>query len=156
MLLHISQLWTEAVLHILTLFIRLAYPIHFDTISMELSILYFKGLPMEVFIKCIDIYFLSLKIVFILANSAYPDEMPPHLSSLFANSGSVAQLVTCLATDASLTTDPGVVSSIPAWYHTFLDINHEIITTVILRPSAESFKKGCCQLLAKVCARSTG
>ena len=29
-------------------------------------------------------------------------------------------------------------------------------STVILLPSAESFKKGCCQLQAKVCARSTG
>ena len=27
---------------------------------------------------------------------------------------------------------------------------------LILLPSAESFKKGCCQLQAKVCARSTG
>ena len=33
--------------------------------------------------------------------------------------------------------------------------DHEIISTVILLPSAESFKKGC-QLQAKVCARSTG
>ena len=45
--------------------------------------------------------------------------------------------VTCLATDVSLTADPGVASSVPL-------------------PSAESFKKGCCQLQAKVCARSTG
>ena len=30
---------------------------------------------------------------------------------------------------------------------------HEIISTVILLPSAESFMKGCCQLQAKVCAR---
>ena len=36
------------------------------------------------------------------------------------------------------------------------EIDHEIISTVILLPSAESFKKGCCQLQAKVCARSTG
>ena len=59
----------------------------------------------------------------------------------------------CLRTDASLTADPGVASSIQARSHTF---NHEIISTVILLPSAESFKKGCCQLQAKVCARSTG
>ena len=39
--------------------------------------------------------------------------------------------------------------------HTFVEIDHEIISTVILLPSAESFKKGC-QLQAKVCARSTG
>ena len=70
--------------------------------------------------------------------------------------GRVAQSVTCLATDASLTADPGVTSSIPARSHTFVEIDHEIISTVILLPSAESFKKGCCQLQAKVCARSTG
>ena len=29
-------------------------------------------------------------------------------------------------------------------------------STVILLPSADSFKKGCCQLQAKVCARITG
>ena len=68
----------------------------------------------------------------------------------------VAQAVTCLATDAYLTADPGVANSILAWSHTFLEIDHEIIFTVILLPSAESFKKGCCQLQGKVCAQSTG
>ena len=68
----------------------------------------------------------------------------------------VAQSVTCLATDASLTADPGVASLIPAWSHTYVEIDHEIISTVLLLPSAESFKKGCCQLQAKECARSTG
>ena len=67
----------------------------------------------------------------------------------------VAQSVTCLATDASLTADPGVPSSIPARSHTLVEISHEIISTVILLPSAESFKKVCCQLQAKECARST-
>ena len=38
----------------------------------------------------------------------------------------------------------------------FSGIDHEIISPVILLPSAESFKKGCCQLQAKVCAGSTG
>ena len=52
--------------------------------------------------------------------------------------------------------NPGVPSSIPAWSHTFVEIDHEIISTVILLPSADSFKKGCCQLQAKVCARITG
>ena len=70
--------------------------------------------------------------------------------------GRVAQSVTCLATDACLTVDPGVANSIPTRSHTFVEIDHEIISTVILLPSAESFKKGCCQLQAKVCARSTG
>ena len=64
--------------------------------------------------------------------------------------GRVAQLVTCLATD------PGVVSSIPAWSHTYVEIDHDVNSTVTLLSSAESFKKGCCQLQAKVCARSTG
>ena len=64
--------------------------------------------------------------------------------------GRVAQSVTCLETDASLTADPGVASSIPARSHTFVEIDHEIISTIILLPSAESFKKGCCQLQAKV------
>ena len=41
--------------------------------------------------------------------------------------------------------DPGPVRS-------FVEIDHEIISTVVLLPSAESFKKGCCQLQAKVCA----
>ena len=54
--------------------------------------------------------------------------------------GRVAQSVTCLATDACLTADPGVASSIPARSHTFVEIDHEIVSTVILLPSAESFK----------------
>ena len=59
--------------------------------------------------------------------------------------GRKAPLVTCLATDASLTANPGVSSSILAWFHTFVEIDHEIISTFILLPSAESFKKGYCQ-----------
>ena len=55
--------------------------------------------------------------------------------------GPVAQLVTYLATDASLTADPGVMSSIPAQSHTFVEIDHEIISTVILVSTAESFKR---------------
>ena len=37
--------------------------------------------------------------------------------------GCVAQLVTCL------TADPGVTSSIPAQSHTFVEIDHEIISS---------------------------
>ena len=70
--------------------------------------------------------------------------------------GRIAQSVSCLATDASLTADPGVASLIPARSHTFAEIDHEIISTVILFPSAESCKKGCCQLQVKVRAQSTG
>ena len=56
----------------------------------------------------------------------------------------------------SLNADPGVASLIPTRSHTFVEIDHEIISMVILLLSAESFKKGCCQLQAKVCAKSTG
>ena len=70
--------------------------------------------------------------------------------------GRVAQSITCLATDACLTADPGVASSIPVQSHTFVEIVHEIISSVILLPSSDLFKKGCCQLQAKVCARITG
>ena len=71
--------------------------------------------------------------------------------------GRVTQLVKCLTTDARQSADPGVRRSITARSHTFVEIDHEIISTVILLPSADSFKKGCCcQLQAKVCARITG
>ena len=41
------------------------------------------------------------------------------------------QSVTCL------TADPGVANLIPAWSHTFVEIDHEITATVILLPSAD-------------------
>ena len=46
--------------------------------------------------------------------------------------GRVVQSVTCLATDASLTADPGITSSIPARSHTLCEIDREILPTVIL------------------------
>ena len=46
--------------------------------------------------------------------------------------GSVAQSVTCL------TADPEVRSWIPAQFHTFVEIDHEIISMAILLPSADS------------------
>ena len=70
--------------------------------------------------------------------------------------GHIGQSVTCLATDGCLTADPGVASSIQARAHTFVENDHEIISMVILLPSAESLKKGHCWLQAKKCARSTG
>ena len=84
---------------------------------------------------------------FVVSNITYTEPSSP---------GRVAQSVKCLATDACLTADPGVTSSIPARSHTFMEIDHEIISTVILLPSADSFKKGCCQLQAKVCTQITG
>ena len=79
------------------------------------------------------------------------DNLPSYIGP-----GHKAQSVTCLATDACLTADPGVASSIPARSHTLVEIDHEIISRVILLPSTDSFKKGCCQLQAKVCAQITG
>ena len=53
--------------------------------------------------------------------------------------GRVAQSVTCLAADMCLTADPGVMSSIPAWFHTFVEIDREIIFSMaILLPSGDS------------------
>ena len=50
-------------------------PIHIDTISMDLFILYFKGSLVDIS-KFLYIHvFLSLHIAFILAYSADPDEM---------------------------------------------------------------------------------
>ena len=46
--------------------------------------------------------------------------------------GRVAQLVTCLTTDAHLTADVGVTSSILAWPNSFVEIDHEIISMAIL------------------------
>ena len=63
----------------------------------------------------------------------------------------VSQSVTFLPTDAFLTADPGVASSISAQSHTFVEIDHEI-----LLPPADLLKMGCCQFQAKVCALSTG
>ena len=99
-------------------------------------------------------------------SNALVDVLPPEADSSITmlgagnhsscEPGPIAQSVTCLATEACLTADPGVASLIPARSHTFVGTDHEIISTVILLPSAESFKKGCCQLHAKVCARSIG
>ena len=61
-----------------------------------------------------------------------------------------AQSVTFLTTDLRLTADPGVTSLIPARSHTVVESDHEFISKVILLPSADFFKKGCCQLQEKV------
>ena len=47
------------------------------------------------------------------------------------------QSLTCLAADMCLTQDPGVASLIAAQSHTFVAIDHEIISMVILLPAAE-------------------
>ena len=50
----------------------------------------------------------------------------------------VAQSVMCLTADTCLTADPGVASSILTRSHTFVEIDHEIISTAILLPSTNS------------------
>ena len=42
----------------------------------------------------------------------------------------------------------------PTLSHTFVEIDHK--NPYVILPSAESFKKDCRQLQAKVCAQSTG
>ena len=69
--------------------------------------------------------------------------------SNFMGPGHIAQSLAFLATDGCLTADPGVDPCPVPFFR-------EIISTVILLPSADSFKKGCCQLQSKVCARITG
>ena len=67
----------------------------------------------------------------------------------------VAQSVICLATDTCLTACPGNVSSILVRSHTFIEIDHEIISTAILLLSADS-RGFVVSYNKKVCAWSTG
>ena len=52
----------------------------------------------------------------------------------------IAQSVTCLTADTCLIADPGVGSSMPARPHTFVEIDHEMISTAIYLPSDDSRK----------------
>ena len=64
------------------------------------------------------------------ANSLNPDQAKP---------GPVIQSV------ASLTADPGVVSSIPARSHTLMEIDHEIISTFIQEGLSSVTSKSMCK-----------
>ena len=55
--------------------ILIEFPIHIDTISMGLPIVYFKGSQVEFSKLLSTCVFLSLKVVLILTNSVDPDEM---------------------------------------------------------------------------------
>ena len=81
------------------------------------------------------IYLCSL--VFVCFDSLHLSQIP----------GCVTQSVTCLTT---------VCEFDQAWSYTLVEIDHEIISTVILLRSTDSFKKDYCQLQAKVCVQSTG
>ena len=63
------------------------------------------------------------------------------------------KFVRCLTTDARQTADPGVASSIPAQSHTFVEIDHEIISNVILLHSAESFQEGLSVTRESMCTK---
>ena len=52
--------------------------------------------------------------------------------------GRIAQSVMNLTADTCLTADPGVTSLILTWSNTLMEIDHEIISTAILLPSADS------------------
>ena len=58
-----------------------------------------------------------------IGHVAYQIEVKEISKSVQAN----VRPITCLTSDASLTADPGVASSIPAWSHTLVEIDHEII-----------------------------
>ena len=81
--------------------------------------------PEAIPLKTIDAETVANALIDIFSRTGIPRE-------ILSDQGSNAQSVTCLATDACLTADPGVASSIPARYHTFVEIDHEIISTVIL------------------------
>ena len=66
--------------------------------------------------------------------------------------GHLAQSVACPTADSFLTADQGVASLILARSHTFVEINHEIISMAILLPSADSRRV----VVSKVCAQSNG
>ena len=58
--------------------------------------------------------------------------------------GRVAQLVMCLNPDTCPNVDPGVQSSTLARFHTFVEIDHEIISTAIILPFTDSFMEKYC------------
>ena len=70
----------------------------------------------------------------------------------FVSSCEVTRVSTDLTTNAFVEIDYEIISTVIL----LLSADYEIISTVILLPSAESFKKACCQLQAKVCARGPG
>ena len=57
---------------------------------------------------------------------------------------------------AHLNVNPVVASLILTGSQTFMEIDHEKISMVVLLPSADSLNEGCCQLEAKVCERIAG
>ena len=67
--------------------------------------------------------------------------------------GRVAQSLMCMAADTRLTADPWAASSMQTQTHTFVDIDHEIISMAIFY--LPLILEGSYQLKAKVCAGNT-
>ena len=63
----------EVYVNRLTICARMESSFWFDTINLGWSIVFIEGSEDKFYIK--NIVFLSLKIVFVLTNSVYPDEM---------------------------------------------------------------------------------
>ena len=74
------------------------FPIQINTISMGLSIIYFKGSQVEITNHFV---LLSEKIVFILANSGSPDEMA-HFDRVFAVCQSTALGISSIQRDKNV------------------------------------------------------
>ena len=113
----------------------------FNTMNLRLSIVSIEG--SQVIIS--KYFFLPLKIVFVLANGVDPDEMPHYVAFHLGfhclpkyTPSCIGQLVMCLTADKCLTADPVVASSILTQSHTFVEIDHEIISMAILLHSANS------------------
>ena len=73
----------------------------------------------------------------------------PKLWHLTATSAASIHIVSLLSLSNSLN------APILGRSHTFVEVDNEILSTVILIPSSDLFMNDCCQLQAKVYARST-
>ena len=77
-------------------------------------------------------FFTGKKIKAILVRFKLPSYMLRGLRLTLYTSGTIlgriVHSVKCLTADTCLTADPGVASSIAAWSHNFMEIDHEIIS----------------------------
>ena len=99
---------------------------------LNINYIYFDNMVSQIFPPELQLNKADSKVSFLDLHLSISDYIVS--TKLYDKPGRVAQSVTCLATDARLTADPGVASSIPARYHTFVEIDHEIISTAILLP----------------------
>ena len=90
------------------------------------------GLQITVPIKKLFHFFLNYNmwVLKITVSNIFLTSQPKDTQSTCLN-WQIRKSVTCLATDACLTADPGVASLIPVQSHTFIEIDHEMISTVM-------------------------